>query len=684
MYPRDATAWGGGGAVAGIGSVRVALSPELRDLFGRCGGDPRLLSMLVEVQYAVTSAAGTDPAAALRAAAEGARLLCGTAGASIELMAGDRLVLRATAGSVPADLERPSYHDDYERRDDRLPRAAPARADSTLSVPIAHEGRIAGTLTVRADAPDAPGPREDAALRLLAGLLAPGIARLADGGEVASRHPPADWREADERFRAAFEHAAIGMALVGLDGRWLKVNRALCDILDYAEGELLGTSFQALTHPDDLAADVALVRRLLAGELRDYQMVKRYLHRDGHAVWAHLNVSLVRDAAGRPLYFVSQVQDVTDRKRAEWLEGDSRAVVEMVARHEPLDDVLAGITALVERQVPGAAAAVFLLEEGSLRLVAPHLPTPFADALRVRSLSLAHALCNQPDDAGGAPPTGFQEVTLSRMDSDPAWQEPALREAATAACLGACWSVAVRCSEGVFLGMLMLFLRPPAGGRLNGEPAVERVAPRERPGPGDTRMLQMAARAAAIAVEHRQSADRLAHRAHHDVLTGLPNRMLFDDRLHHALAMARRTGRCLGLLAIDLDRFKQVNDTYGHAAGDDLLQQFAHRVRTGLRESDTLARVGGDEFVAILTEVDRRDDAVVVARRVVDLLAEPFEVAGRVLPVTGSVGVAVWPDDGDDAATLQRRADAAMYAAKAAGRNGFACATATPAGTTAA
>lgn len=123
--------------------------------------------------------------------------------------------------------------------------------------------------------------------------------------------------EAEERFRSAFDNAPIGMALVAPDGRWLKVNRSLCELTGYAETELLMGSFQAITHPDDLDADLALVEDVLAGRQRTYQMEKRYYRSDGRVIWVMLSVSLVRDASGEPLYFVSQIEDITDRKERE-------------------------------------------------------------------------------------------------------------------------------------------------------------------------------------------------------------------------------------------------------------------------------------------------------------------------------------------------------------------------------
>src|SRR5207248_11125838 len=122
--------------------------------------------------------------------------------------------------------------------------------------------------------------------------------------------------ESEQRFRNAFESAAIGMALVAPDGRFLQVNDSLCEIVGYSAAELRERTFQDITHPDDLETDLAFVEQMLAGEIRTYQMEKRYIHRDGHPVWALLAVSLVRTRDGTPLHFISQIKDVTERKQA--------------------------------------------------------------------------------------------------------------------------------------------------------------------------------------------------------------------------------------------------------------------------------------------------------------------------------------------------------------------------------
>jgi diguanylate cyclase (GGDEF)-like protein/PAS domain S-box-containing protein len=165
----------------------------------------------------------------------------------------------------------------------------------------------------------------------------------------------------------------------------------------------------------------------------------------------------------------------------------------------------------------------------------------------------------------------------------------------------------------------------------------------------------------------RQRTEELAHRAHHDYLTGLPNRALFEERLERAVASAQRYGRRLAVLFLDLDGFKAVNDTHGHDAGDRVLKQVASRLPAGLRSSDTLARFGGDEFVVLVTEIADPLDAREVALALLDSLTGPYEVLGDRVHLRASVGISVFPDDGPDASKLLRHADLAMYGAKEKG-----------------
>ena len=169
----------------------------------------------------------------------------------------------------------------------------------------------------------------------------------------------------------------------------------------------------------------------------------------------------------------------------------------------------------------------------------------------------------------------------------------------------------------------------------------------------------------------RESQTQLDHLAHHDALTALPNRLLYHDRLRHAMARAERDGEQLAVLFIDLDRFKNVNDTLGHHVGDELLKQVAQALSRCLREGDTLARLGGDEFIVLLEDVGGAPGATRVAEKLMAMFEQPFEVSGYELFVTGSVGISLYPQDGRDLHMLIRNADVAMYQAKARGRNGY-------------
>jgi diguanylate cyclase (GGDEF)-like protein/PAS domain S-box-containing protein len=297
----------------------------------------------------------------------------------------------------------------------------------------------------------------------------------------------ADAREADrglrevrERFESAFDNAPIGMALIAMDGRWLQVNDALCRITGYTGDELKATTLGAITYPDDIDLDAQYLGQLRAGQIPSYQVEKRYRHAWGHHVWVLVTSSMVRDEQRNPLYIVTQVQDISERKE------------------------LAG---------------------------------------------------------------------------------------------------------------------------------------------------------------------RLEYVVDHDFLTGLFNRRHFEQELAKETARAARYGAPGAVLLIDLDNFKDVNDTFGHRAGDDVLKGVAGLLRERLRHTDIVARVGGDEFAALLTQTDA-DQAQIVADEVVKALGrETAMLADQSIRITASVGVAMF--DGLTDIEVLAYADVAMYEAKETGRNRF-------------
>ncbi|HJU50115.1 MAG TPA: EAL domain-containing protein [Pseudogulbenkiania sp.] len=171
--------------------------------------------------------------------------------------------------------------------------------------------------------------------------------------------------------------------------------------------------------------------------------------------------------------------------------------------------------------------------------------------------------------------------------------------------------------------------------------------------------------------DKKDAEHQLAYLAYHDLLTGLPNRALFRDRLGLAIMQAKRKGSQVAVLFVDLDRFKLANDTFGHIKGDELLTQVGRRLQGVLHESDTLARLGGDEFTILLQDLSGKEDAALIAAKLVKELATPFCIDGNDVFLTASIGIAVFPGDGDDIETLLRHADIAMYQIKAQGKNGF-------------
>ena len=209
-------------------------------------------------------------------------------------------------------------------------------------------------------------------------------------------------------------------------------------------------------------------------------------------------------------------------------------------------------------------------------------------------------------------------------------------------------------SKDQLLGMLSLYKRPDAELR---QP--------------NSQLIGICANLAGIAIESCQAAERIRHLAHHDDLTGLPNRLLFNYQLPKALARAQRDGTSVGVLFLDLDRFKIINDTLGHDAGDMVLRQIAGHLRSCVRETDTLARVGGDEFTVLVEQLPDTQYLGTIAEKLLTAMASPLAIGGNVYQLSGSIGIAMYPEDGADGASLLKNADIAMYGAKASGRNNY-------------
>jgi diguanylate cyclase (GGDEF)-like protein/PAS domain S-box-containing protein len=418
---------------------------------------------------------------------------------------------------------------------------------------------------------------------------------------------------APEEFQLAFEQAPIGIALVSPDGRFLWVNETLTRITGYPHDALLQLTFQDITHPDDLDADLVQVEAMIAGEITAYTMEKRYLHARGHEVPVQLDVSLVRTAQGAPRYFISHVQDITER----------RATIDALASaHEALRASQQRFAALVERSTD---IICIIDEQGCIAYHSPAaerlLGYPPGSWLGTPFTAVVH-----PEDQAGI------NETFRRLVLEP--NHVPLIE------------VRVTTADGEWRHVEI-----SASNRLS-DPAVRGIVANVRD-----------------VTERAEAATRLAWQAFHDSLTGLPNRALLADRLGHAVDRARRVGDLTALLFLDLDRFKLVNDSMGHEAGDLLLVEVAARLEQVVRSGDSVARLGGDEFVILVESVAETAEVSALAERIGRVVAAPIELPQGMVTVTASIGIAY--DSGRGPEHLLRDADTALYRAKEKGRNRY-------------
>ena len=440
-------------------------------------------------------------------------------------------------------------------------------------------------------------------------------------------------------------------------GRTEWVNDAFTTLTGYPLAELVGRPPQDVLAGGRTDATTLEVMRDHVRNGEPFKVEVLDYARDGRSFWLSVDAEPVRDDDGTVRQYIAVMEDVTDRKRAAWLDQDRRQLLERVARHEPVEATLSAVCQAVGRQWDGVRSVVLRFEAGGAEKSVPprrwtaaadRVSAAFAAAINV-SLAGPPTRCPfAPGDATAPAETFTVDVSASNRWAD-------LAAAAAAEGVVGCRSVPIVGGDGALLGELLVFKGREAA-TAGSDPVFRRA-------------VASFAGLAALAVEHQRLTDRLACQATHDPLTGLPNRARLDASLPGWVAAAARAGRPLGVLMIDLDGFKHVNDTLGHAAGDALLVQVARRLSAAARDGDVLVRMGGDEFTLVATDLAAARDVGVVAGRMIAALSAPFTVDGRELFVTASVGTAAYPADGADGGALVRNADAAMYAAKAAGRN---------------
>ncbi|WP_122602164.1 diguanylate cyclase domain-containing protein [Pseudomonas atacamensis] len=418
---------------------------------------------------------------------------------------------------------------------------------------------------------------------------------------------------------------------VDKQGRFVFVSAACERIFGYTPDELIGRSMIELVHPADRQRTLAAAGEIMGGDPK-HNFENRYLRKDGcvaHISWSARwsEVDQLRIAVAR---------DITERKQAESRQAALYAISEAAHAAEDLLALFKRVHLLIGEWLPALNFSVALYDENCGQLnfpyhvddheLQPEQPGTVIGRLCAQVIRSGQPMLLTPDSADATP--DFAEL-LAEQNAP-------------------CWLGVPLSSKNGTIGALIV--KSLAGG--------------ERYTEQDKELLQYVCAQVATAIERQQLHARLKRMAQYDQLTQLPNRELLRDRLRAALAHARAVHGHMALLYVDLDRFKQVNDTHGHAVGDMLLQTVANRLKGCVRETDTVARIGGDEFVVLLHSVHAAEDADSVAGKIRQVLAQPMRLDGHDLRIEPSIGVARFPEHGEEEQQLFRHADQAMYAAK--------------------
>ncbi|MBE9032505.1 EAL domain-containing protein [filamentous cyanobacterium LEGE 11480] len=464
-------------------------------------------------------------------------------------------------------------------------------------------------------------------------------------------------RESEEKLQKSEERFSLAMRGAN-DGLWdwnLETNEVYYSprwkhMLGYANDELTDdlSTWQNLVHPDDQAAVLKLVQDYLVGKVHAFDVEMRMQHKAGHTVFVLSRAFLVhRDSDGKAVRLVGTHVDITARKQAEAFDDKNTEILEMIATGKPASEIYPEIALLYEARHPGLRCSMLELQDGRLMHGgAPSLPKAYCDAV--------HGLKNGPNvgSCGTSTYTG-KRVLVENIETDPKWAK--IKHVALPHGMRCCWSEPIKNSSGLVLGAFGMYYDYPA-----------------LPNEEQSNDLISAARLAGIVMERDQAQKRIRELAYIDDLTGIANRAHFYQTLEASIKQSDRKHSHLGLLYIDLDDFKSVNDSLGHDAGDVLLQEIAQRLQKVSRETDFVARLSGDEFCLLMNDVSDDYAAVQVAQRCLEIISQPVELSARKFTPACSIGIAHYPDDGQNLATLIKAADTSLYVAKERGKNQYA------------
>lgn len=556
------------------------------------------------------------------------------------------------------------------------------------------------------EAVDLAAVRSGAADYLAKSELSPALLRRVIRHAIERGKILSTLRASEAKFRAVFEDSSIGIALLDAGGAIRDVNPCFLETFRAGEAALKGRPFVDLAHPGDNAAVAAVLDDFSRRAGKCSQLESRFLTADGKALWARLLLSALPYLDNTDIAAVAMVQDITAHKQAE----EERARLALFPERNPNPVVRLSAEGMVE--FANAAAAPLLrawgcavgerapehLRRAVQEVYAGKAPRDIEVSWEGRIFSVAL----QPVNGDGFVYLYGREVTEARRAEEDLRMAAMVFEHTADA-------VMVTSPDGVILSVNRAFTaitgylpeemvgkKPNLlksqhhdaafyermwnalltegwwdgeiwNRRKNGAVYPAMLSIRAVRGPGGAVLKYFSV--LRDITDLKRNEREINYRAYHDPLTGLPNRLLFKDRLSRALLLARRVKATTALLYLDLDGFKGINDTLGHHAGDLLLQGVAMRLSGAVRDEDTVARLAGDEFTIILERVASRRNVEEIAERVREAVTGEFDYHGALISVTASIGAALCPEDTEELDPLIKRADGAMYAAKQRGKN---------------
>jgi diguanylate cyclase (GGDEF)-like protein/PAS domain S-box-containing protein len=453
--------------------------------------------------------------------------------------------------------------------------------------------------------------------------------------------------EFEQRARLSLLHLVAdrtsrAVVVTDRDRRIVYTNAAFTTMFGYTSDEVNGRlANELLVGRDTDRGTLARLRRWIGVESGGEEDVLAY-DKNGDEIWISANVKAFRNARGRIKYMFALLTDITETRQLRSLQ---QLIMSALADEIPITEIADRLCRRVEEIAPDVVSSLLHIDAGGLvhPLGGPSLPEDYSRALDGVAIG--------PDIGSCGSAAWYGEAVLAEdIDTDPRWQPFKTRPLEVG--LRACWSTPIKAKDGRVIGTFAFYYRECRA-----------------PSRWHQRIVDACVHLGALAIERKEARAQIARLAYYDTLTGLPNRARLRDLIYEATA-ACPAGSYVALAFLDIDNFKDVNDTLGHAAGDELLVEFAQRLRAQIQPGDKLGRLGGDEFVIVLPNRNATE-ASTVASRITEALAMPLRIGTRQVPMSASIGISIYPDNATDIDTLIQQADAAMYKAKRAGRSTY-------------